>query len=46
MRYEGEYYRTINLLEDEEFNFPVPWWQKKLLKFRLIQSERPQVCHW
>ncbi|MEO1129972.1 MAG: hypothetical protein AAFX05_09770 [Planctomycetota bacterium] len=44
--YEGEIYSTSDLVDDESFDFPVPWWQKKYFKFRHIQSAPPQKCCW
>jgi hypothetical protein len=46
VRYEGELYSTTDLVNDEAFDFPVPWWQKKYFQFRPIQSAPPQKCCW
>lgn len=46
VEYQGREYATEDLARDPDFGFPVPWWQKKLMKFRVIQSERPQRCAW
>jgi hypothetical protein len=37
---------TDDLVHDDRFRFDVPWWQKKLLKFRAIQPSPPQRCAW
>ncbi len=44
--YNGQRYVTRDLLNDPQFDFSVPWWQTKLLKFRVIQPQRPQQCAW
>ncbi len=44
--YNGEVFETEDAVFDEDFRFDVPWWQKKFLKFRLIQGRGPQICHW
>ncbi len=46
--YNKKSYYTEDAGFDKEFReiFEVPWWQKKLMKFRFIQPSPPQYCHW
>ena len=46
VRYDGKLYKTQDLVNDTTFDFSVPWWQKKVFKFRVIQPRRPQKCAW
>lgn len=44
--YRGQVWSTTDVVRDTEFDFDVPWWQKKLMKFRAIPPERPRECMW
>lgn len=46
IRYEGKEYSTKNAGFDRDFFEESPWILVKLFKFRFIQPDRPQFCHW
>ncbi len=46
VKYQDKIYETNYAGFDANFDFPVPWIEKKLMKFRFIQKEPPQHCHW
>ncbi len=46
VKYKGELFESQDAAFDDKFDFHVPWWQKKLFKFRFIQPGSPQFCYW
>ena len=46
IRYKDKILTTEDAGFDKNFDFDIPYWQKKLLKFRYIQKKGPQRCLW